>query len=308
MNTLVTGISGLLGANFALEARDQFEITGVYHQHRIAMAGVDCIAGDLRSREAVNALLARVRPRIIVHFAAATNVDWCEEHPEQAWSSNTEVARHLAEWSGRQGSLMVLMSTDSVFSGERGNYSEHDRPAPVNVYAATKLASENLVREMCGNHIIVRANLYGWNAQPKVSLGEWIVQRLEAGLEVPGFTDVVFTPMLANSLATCIVQLIRRRAHGTIHVASREPLSKYDFARKLATVFGYPAKLCVQTQSSVAGFRARRPLNTSLDAGYAASTLDLSMLTVEEDLQRFKAMRVNGQREELRSSYRLAPG
>ena len=129
-----------------------------------------------------------------MHCAAATNVDWCEDNPKQAEAINVQATADLAEIAAALNARFVYISTDSVFDGKRGDYAETDEPAPLNVYARSKLAGEQETLRLNAAAIVVRVSIYGWNAQKKESLAEWVLRRLEEGSDVPGFTDVFFTP------------------------------------------------------------------------------------------------------------------
>jgi dTDP-4-dehydrorhamnose reductase len=242
----------------------------------------------------VHEALDRLRPAILFHFAAFTNVDWCEDNEIATFKANVEGTRHLAEWAAKHDAMLVFMSTDSVFDGTRGKYRESDLPAPINVYARSKLEAEAVVRELSPKHLIIRANIYGWNARKKSSLAEWILARLEAGQTVPGFTDAIFAPLLVNTLTEVVLKLVAKELRGTWHAASRDAVSKFDFAVNIARQFGFNPALCEPALAARAAFRAPRPLNTSLDAGNLAAKYGLAFPTVAEDIARFKALRDQG--------------
>ena len=286
---LVTGASGLLGANFVPEALARYRITALQQHAFQAGLGVESLTLDLCDAAAVQAVLARVRPAVIVHLAAATNVDWCEQHPEATREMNVETTAGLARWAAEHDATFLFMSTDSVFAGDAGNYTERDAPAPLNRYAHSKLEAEEAVRSLAGRHLIVRSNLYGWNVRPKQSLAEWVLARLRQGQTVPGFTDVIFNPLLANTLAGLMLELLARGAAGTVHLGADEgALSKFSFARLLAEEFGLDASLVQPARLAQASLMAPRPLNTSLRCDRARSEFGLPLPKVPSDLGRFR--------------------
>jgi dTDP-4-dehydrorhamnose reductase len=292
---VVTGASGLLGACVALLARDGgAAVTALYDHHPIRPPGVDTRPLDLLDDAAVRALVSELRPRWVVHCAAATGVDWCEDHPDGARRINAGASGVLARAAADVGARLAYVSTDSVFDGARGGYTEDDAPAPLNAYARSKLEGEARVREALPGALVLRTNLYGWNAQAKQSLAEWMLARLEAGETVPGFTDVVFAPLLANDLAAMILEMLGRGMTGTWHLAAAGACSKYDFARALAREFGHDPGRVAPALSSDAAFHAPRPRDTSLDATRAAAALGRPMPTVAEGLRRFRTLREDG--------------
>ena len=291
---LVTGASGLLGATFCRIANGRFRVSGCFRQHGLHLRGIESFPVDLRVKaEAVQAL-ERVQPETIVHFAAATDVNHCEEHPREAEEINVQVTENLAQWAARQGVRFLLMSTDSVFDGRRGCYTELDEPNPINRYATTKLQAEGIVRGMVADHLIVRSNIYGWNAQAKSSLAEWILQRLETGVRIPGFADVIFAPLLVDTLAEIMLTLLGQGKRGTYHAASDGALSKYDFALAIADTFHLSRELVDRVALASVPMRAPRPLNTSLDCSKLQLETGVAPPTVQEDLQRYKRLRDEG--------------
>ena len=200
----------------------------------------------------------------------------------------------LATVAAHFGSQFVYISSDSVFDGTRGGYAEEDDVAPVNAYARSKLEGEIAVRSASPDSLVVRTNIYGWNMQPKASLAEWILSRLEAGSEVPGFQDVVFCPILVNDLGEVILEMLGRRLTGLFHVAGSEACSKYEFALRLAGMFGLDRGLVRPTSVEHSALRAPRPKNTSLCTARVGRALDRPMPSLDAGLERFKALRDSG--------------
>ncbi len=295
MRVAITGASGFLGLTLTLSAQQQEHKTlALCGQHRIAVPGVRSAHVELLHKGGVEASLEQFRPEWIAHCAAATNVDWCEEHPTQARALNAEVSRRLAVLAGRLGARLLYVSTDAVFDGARGNYLETDRCEPVNVYAATKLAGENAVLESLPSALVLRTNMVGWKQAGSPSLAEWVLEQLAADRTVPGFTDVLFSPLLVNDLGGIMLEMMQRQLSGIYHAGSASPCSKFDFARLLARAFGFSEELVARTRVNQAALKARRPLNTSLHVGKLAAALGHSLPEVAEAVERLRALQDSG--------------
>ncbi len=289
---LVTGASGLLGSKVVSHALDiNHQVAGISHSYSWPVPGADTCNLDLRDFAATRRLVESLKPSTIIHCAAATNVDWCEENPAEADCLNVQVSIFLAQIAAELGAHFVQISTDSVFDGERGNYSESDTPAPLNVYARTKLLAEREVRRVHPSPLIVRVTFYGWNIQNKQSLAEWILDGLTAGKKVPGFTDVHFCPILANDLAETLLSMVDRGCDGIYNAVGSERTSKYDFARRLAVVFGLDADQIVPVSIKDAVLRASRPRDTSLTTKKIVRELGQAMPDVESGLRKFRELR-----------------
>lgn len=289
---LLTGASGLLGWSFlsAAHRRNQ-PIVGVFHQHPLPSSEAETVCVDLTDQTKVHELLNSLKPDWIVHCAAMTNVDLCEVEPDQATLLNTTVSRALAIEARKLGAGFVYTSTDSVFDGVRGNYSEQDIPNPINVYAQSKLAGERAVQDEYPDALIVRTNIYGWNVQRKLNLAEWILTELESQRSIQGFSDVIFNPLLVDDLSEIVLTMMERGMKGLYHVAGTGACSKYEFALALAEVFGRDGQLVRKASVDDAPLKAPRPRNTSLNQAKIERDLGMKMPDLLSGLQRFKSLR-----------------
>lgn len=293
---LVTGGSGLLGANLALTAQSAgYETVAVYYEHAIKLAGVKCLQADLTDPEVTRQLVKSLRPQWIINCAAQTNVDWCEKHPLAARQANIDMPRWLARTASEVGAGFVYISTDAVFDGATDrNYTEDDTPRPINIYAETKLAGEKAVEAEGGHYLIIRANMYGWNVQKKFSQSERILTDLEDGKPVKGWQDVVVNPLLVNDLSEMILEMTRHKLSGLYNLGSAEPCSKYDFSVEIARVFGLNPALVELSWVEEARLVAPRSKYLGLATGKISQELNLVMPNLRAGLEKFKLLRENG--------------
>lgn len=264
MRLLVTGVSGLLGLNLAVQAADRFHVTGVMRGNRARpVPGVpfDTILADLTEPQVLDRVVEQAAPDVIINCAAMTEVDYCEAHSEQAHRINSDLPGQIACLAARSGAKLLHISTDSVFDGLRGGYCEEDEPNPVNVYARTKLEGERAVAAADPNAIIARVNFYGWSWQGRRSLSEWFFLNLSQGKSIFGFADIVFSPLLVNDMIEILLRMIEKRLCGLYHVVSSESQSKFAFGRMLAREFGFDETLVSPVAYRDAGLKAvRSPL------------------------------------------------
>lgn len=291
MRLLVTGVSGLLGVNLAVMAAGPYDVIGVMRGERAALvdgrAPFEVITADLTLNGQVERVLDLARPDVIIHCAALTQVDSCEQAPEQAWRINTWLPGVLAAAAAQRGVQLLHISTDAVFDGLRGEYTEEDTPHPINVYARTKLEGEQAVAAANPNAIIARVNFFGWSWQGHRSLAEFFYHNLAAGRPVTGFADVIFCPLLVNDMVEVLLRMLDRRLHGLYHVVSAESLSKYEFARLLARQFGFDERLISPASYRSAGLKAPRSPRLTLRSDKLSAALGETMPDMAGAMCRF---------------------
>jgi dTDP-4-dehydrorhamnose reductase len=303
MRLLITGAGGLLGSNLMMlcSTLNNTDAVGVCHAHLFKVPGLDTIKADLTDQSTAIRVIREARPDWVVHCAALTNVDFCEENPEQAFKANEEMTYNVAVAAREVGARVLYVSTDSVFDGRTGSYTEEDPPAPINVYSAGKLAGEAAIRRALEKYVIIRTNLYGWHPRGKQGLAEWILGKLEQGLTVPGFSDVFFSPLLVNDLCRIMLDIMEGAMCGLFHVGAAETCSKFHFARAMAEAFDLDPGLVVRDSVENSSLKASRPKNTSLISDKVRDALGKSMPGVKDGLQRFKELRLSGFADRLKS-------
>lgn len=314
---LITGASGLLGLNLALSATGRklnteltrpYEVYGATHHHLLHRAPFHVLQADLLVSDTLERLLDTLQPDWVIHCAALANLDDCEVDPDLAYKLNAELPGRLATLVAKGGARgktiqLVHISTDAVFDGARGGYTEEDDPNPLGVYAQTKLAGEIAVTVANPQAIVARVNLFGWSLMGSRSLAEFFFNNLSAGKRVMGFTDVFFCPLLVNDLAEVIFCMMEEKLSGLYHVVSREATSKYDFSLAVARKFGLDEKLITPTLVKNSDLKARRSPNLTLRTDKLATALGQrkqcqqqgsTLPSWQEGLERFYALYRSG--------------
>ena len=209
-------------------------------------------------------LLDQARPEVLIHCAAMADVDSCERNPQTAQAINAEVPARLAALCARRDIRMVHISTDAVFDGQRGSYTEEDLPNPLSVYARTKLEGEGGVLAANPQALVLRVNFYGYSLSGRRSLAEFFLNNLTAGQPLKGFTDVHFCPLYVVDLVDVIFSCLDHQLTGLYHAVSPECLSKYDFGRRIADKFGLDGSLIQPVSVNDGNLLAKRSPNLTL--------------------------------------------
>jgi dTDP-4-dehydrorhamnose reductase len=252
----------------------------------------------MTDREATLHLVGDVHPNAIVNTAALHNVDYCETHREEAAKVNVEGVTNLGEAARKNQSRLVHLSTDYVFDGKTGHYSELDKPHPLHYYAVTKLEAEKVVSQL-PNYAIARPSvIYGWNSLEAtgvpsssgktINFAMFVLDKLKKNETVKAVKDQYSSPTFADNLAEALLRLAKYPQNGVFHTAGRSCMSRYEFAVKLAEIFGYPTWLVQPTFTTEFKQVAERPKNSCLLVEKAEKVLGMKFLTAEEGIREMK--------------------
>jgi dTDP-4-dehydrorhamnose reductase len=244
---------------------------------------------DITDRQAVMDAVGSFKPSVIINAAAYTNVDKAEIEREIAYRVNATAAGHLADAANTFDAKLIHISTDYVFDGEEGNYSEESLPSPINYYGKTKLAGENLVKSKIQNNAIIRTQiLYGYAPKIKNNFALWVIEKLSVGESIHIVDDQVGNPTLADELAFAILKVCQKNVSGVFHVSGYETNSRFEFARKISEVFDLDIDLVQPVKSDELNQPAHRPKNSSFICLKAQTELGINMPSVVDSLSLMK--------------------
>jgi dTDP-4-dehydrorhamnose reductase len=301
MRILVTGASGLLGANVALEASAGHTVFGVGNRSPLNTQDFSVLTADLLQPGELVRVLEQTQPDWVIHCAALANLEDCEKDPVLARRINSEFPGMLAEQCRKGGARLLHVSTDAVFDGQKGNeetkfpyYTEADEPNPLNVYAQSKLDGERAVADANPNALIARVNLFGFSPSGRRSLAEFFLYNLMEGKPVKGFTDVFFCPMLVNDIAHIFFKMLAADLSGLYHVFSAECVSKYEFGVQIAERFGLDAGLIAPVSVVDGGLTAARSPNLRMDVRKLSTDLGEVPPVFSPMLERFYTLYQEG--------------
>lgn len=245
------------------------------------------ISLDVRNFENVELVFKKINPDYVINCAANGQIDFLESHEELAMDVNANGALNVAEMCKLNHTRMVFISTDSVFDGNKGNYSEKDDTAPLNVYAKSKLKGEKNVEKTLKNYVIARTNFYGLNNNDSYFFN-WILTNLKNQKTIKGFEDVIFSPLDVSTLSKMIIELLDKKFTGMIHLSSGISISKYDFIYKVSTHLGFSKDNIIRSKLTDIPNLAPRPKDTSLNNNLALETLETKPITLEKWIKQNK--------------------
>lgn len=273
---LITGTSGFLGWQLARAAQAVWQVEGTYHRHAPPLPGVELHCIDLTDAIALKDWLAQVAPAAVIHTAALSQPNRCEQEPDRSYAMNVEATRVLAQFCGERQIPFVFTSTDQVFDGQAAPYDETSSPSPISVYGRHKVEAEAIIQAAHPTAAICRMPLlYGPPSPTAECFLQGFLRTLEAGQPLHLFTDEFRTPAYVEDAAAGLL-LALERASGLLHLGGPDRLSRYDFGLHLTEVFGFDQALLVPSKQADVAMPAARPADVSsnsqraLGLGYRA--------------------------------------
>lgn len=271
---LIVGSSGMLGCDLFSELRKSHEVYGADLVPSSQLLVVRSLKCDITSKKSISDVFSKVKPDVVIHAAAWTDVDGCELDPKKAYRINRDGTANVALACKNHKSALIYISTDFVFNGKKKtSYRESDRPAPLGVYADSKLAGELEIKDILTNYFIIRTSwLYGKRGKNFV---DTIIDKAKAGPILKVVDDQVGSPTYTKDLAEALHALLDRiftknekrttnDARGIYHISNSGAVSWYEYAKAILQMAGVKTKV-VPISSKELARPAKRPAMSMLD-------------------------------------------
>lgn len=296
---LLTGASGFLGWNFCKQVSTDYELVGTYFRHQPTDIDISWVKINLLDTPEISKLIDRIQPDIVVHLAAIANTAFCEEHPALSHHINVYTTVAVAEASQKAGVPMIFTSTDLVFNGNSGPYTEDDFSYPLSQYGLQKqMAEESLLSDF--DHVFVARLPLMFGETPNYTSNFYTqtIQNLQEGEPVRAFIDEYRTMISASVASTWLQKLIEYALDSNpiegekerlLHMGGSESCSRYEFALKMVKEFGLNKELLVPTMQKELELVPARPPDVSLDSTLASHTLLYKAPSLEEQLSLLKS-------------------
>lgn len=288
MRILITGSNGLLGQKIVgqlAKASINFLATSKGVNRNPSCSNVNYHQMDISNALEIERVFSTFLPTHIIHTAALTNVDHCEQQPDECNRINFEAVQLLFHAAQKINAHFQLLSTDFVFDGEKGNYKEEDQVNPLSLYAQSKVNAENyLLASNSLNWSIVRTIIvYGTaNNLSRNNIIYWAKDALEKGQELSIIDDQFRAPTWANDLAWACIRICELNKMGIYHISGPETFSIYEIVEKIAQFFNLPTNSLSKSSSLNLNQPAKRPPKTGFDLTKAKTELGYKPKTLEE--------------------------
>ena len=281
---MIIGGAGLLGRSIAQVLRDEteWEVVLATRSYLVDALGYERWDSNSRSEWKRIVFNNRWKPDVIVNTAALTNVDRCESDREEAWKTNVGLVEIITEMCRKIDARLIQISSDYVFDGEAGPYTENDRPCPINYYGKTKLAAENVCLRSGVDCTIVRTMwLYGIAGEGKMTFTDWVAESLKNGETISVVSDEIGNPTFVDDVSYGVLKIIERGVRGVVNIAGPERMSRLEWAKTICQVYGLdPGDHLREITTEQLERKAERPLNSGLVTTKVASLMEFKGMSV----------------------------
>lgn len=290
MRILLVGCTGLLGKTLLKTAPNHVRI--IPTTHRQDVAGIKKIMLDCIDAKQVSNVIQKARPDILINAASLGDVDYCENHQEEAWNVNVLGNKNLLSAAKWVKARFIFFSSNAVFDGKHAPYSEEYETHPVNFYGKTKVqAEQDITKQYASQSIIFRLNtMYGWNdSRERQNPATWIIDRLRKNKRTPVVTDVYNNHLWVGQAASCVWKAIEKEMYGELfHIAGKDCISRHEFCRTVAKVFHLNKELLTKVTSDYFKAITPRALNTCVLTKKMEALLNVKPLSLLEGLGKMK--------------------
>tara|TARA_Y100000589_G_scaffold229215_1_gene216626 strand:- start:14934 stop:15845 length:912 start_codon:yes stop_codon:yes gene_type:complete len=288
---LITGSNGLLGQKIVYNLKQRKDVdlyaTSIGENRLLDKLGYTYRSLDITDQNKVSHILSEINPDVIINTAAMTNVDACEHNKEKCWKINVDAVKYLVEASSKYNTHFIHLSTDFVFDGKAGPYSETDEPNPLHYYAESKLASEKIVSENSSNWAIIRTIIiYGiTDNMSRSNLVLWSKGEIEKGNTIKVVNDQFRSPTLAEDLAEGCISVADNSAQGIYHLSGPEINSILELIYKVADFYALDKSKIIPVTSASLNQPAKRPLRTGFVIDKAKKELGFKPRSFDEGIK-----------------------
>jgi dTDP-4-dehydrorhamnose reductase len=299
MKILITGSNGLLGQKLLhklrLDSSVQLIATSKGENRVSEQNGYIYFDLDITNNDAVAQLISSERPEVVINTAAVTNVDLCEDERKACDALNVDAVKYLADACAKIDTHLIQISTDFIFDGEDGPYTEEDVPNPLSYYGLSKLKSEQLLQAHSVKWTVLRTIIV-FGVGEKLSKGNivlWAKSALEKGDPLNIIDDQFRAPTLAEDLADICILAAKKKAFGIFNASGKDIMSIYEIVERIAKHYGNSTDNLNKISTAALKQKAGRPPKTGFildksrnELGYNPHSFEDCLTIIDQQLKK----------------------
>ena len=281
---LVTGSAGLIGTQIVKDLLDNHkQVYSCYNKTKPELGIITHL--DLTKKDDIVNTMNRIKPDVVIHLGAMTDVELCETETELAKKINTDATEILALESEKYNTFFVYMSTDYVFDGKVGMKKENDKTNPINFYGKSKLDGERIFKKITTPNVNIRTSTPFGIHSKKISFPIWVKKNLELEKEISVVVDQYTSPSYVPNISKMIIEIMERKITGIIHLAGATKISRYDFAVQISKIINANKQFLKLIKMDQMDWKAQRPADSSLSVSKANKILKNKPEKIEDSLK-----------------------
>jgi dTDP-4-dehydrorhamnose reductase len=285
---LITGSEGQLGSILNIKLSKMFQVIATSTNK---LGNNSLVTLDITKPNEVNLCINKYNPDIVINTAALTDVDFCEDNKSIAISVNVEGLKNLIKYTSKKTKI-IHISTDYVYNGEQCFYTEESKPDPINYYGKTKLEADNFLIGSNKIYAIIRPNTiyHGSN----INFFTWVYKNISNNNKIKVVNDQICNPSYIPSLVNSIIDIIIMNGLGLYQHGSKDSLSRYQFALRIAKKYKFSPDLIIESNTLNLNQSALRPMKSILNTDKIENDFDSQMLYVNNCIDNIYEIKQNG--------------
>ena len=284
MKLLVLGGSGLIGNSLLKMNNGKFEIITTFNQNKIKITKIPSFQCSLpQDVSKLEEVIKSEKPEILVNAIGYSNLDFCESNKEKTHLLHVKISEKISNIALKSNTKIIFLSSDYVFDGLKGNYTELDIPNPINYYGHTKFEAEKIVLKNKNNVILRTSVIYDWDT--RVRFFNYVIENLKNQRKIKVTNDIFNSVTLVDSLIQSIFSVIEKEVTGIFHTVDSTCVNRYDFAKCISKIFNFDEKLIQKISIKDIDVIAKRPQNACLNNSKAKKELGIKFGTLEEGIR-----------------------
>lgn len=289
---LITGVVSLLGRYLIKVLKKNYALFGTTHNHQSYLLPQDHLFSlNITDSSEVEHLVSKIKPHVVIHLAALSNIDYCEKHPQEVYRVNVGGTSNMVGALKKSSTQLIVCSSNAIFSGHSPPYTETDDPQPLNVYGRTKKAATLLASKLHPLTTVIRfTSMFGWSPPgTRDNDVTFYLKKLEQEYKLYLVNDRIFNPVYALRAAQALRHIIKGKHIGIFHIAGKDKITRYTFVKKIKQVFAPHAQAqLIPVSSAYFPDLAPRPPDATLATTKMEKILRLKPKLLHQELLRMK--------------------
>jgi len=281
MRALIIGATGFIGSYLYGTFKKKYEVIGT------STYDEDFKNLDMSKFDRTCKIIKDVDPDVICLPAGITNLDYIEKHPVESRKVNVLGTKNIADYCKSRNCRLIFFSSDAVFNGKKGPYSENEKPNPVSVYGRQKLEAEDIVKKLDDFVIIRTSSVYGWDKK-RLNFVSRLISSLKSNKEFKAPIDQYYTPTYVWDLANAALRLASKEFNGVYNIAGPDFMNRYEIALNVCEIFKLKKELVIPVKSPQLGQTAKRPKYGGLINKKAVKELGIQLRSLKEGFNDMK--------------------